>query len=188
MDQVDLLLHAAVALDRLAIPYSVIGSVASIIYGEPRFTNDIHIVVVVQAKQAQALCREFPEEQFYVSIHAAVDAAIRHGQFNVIHPDSGLKIDFIVAEPTAFNQSRLSRARRVQIAPGAIMDPMFSSPEDIIIKKLEYYWSGGSDKHLRDIAGILKTCGSQLDFAYIEHWTVDLGLQAEWESARASQG
>lgn len=48
MEPVELLLHAASALERLGIPYFVTGSTASIVYGEPRLTNDIDIVAAVE--------------------------------------------------------------------------------------------------------------------------------------------
>ena len=84
-------------LNRLGYRYVVSGGVASILYGEPRFTNDIDIVVRLRPGQAGLLCAQFPAESFYVDEQAAEQAASSRGQFNVIHPESGLKIDFIVA-------------------------------------------------------------------------------------------
>jgi hypothetical protein len=53
----------------------------------------------------------------------------------------------------------------------------------VILKKLEYYREGGSQKHLRDIAGVLRTTEG-LDRAYIERWADQLGVRAEWQEAR----
>ena len=50
--------------------------------------------------RVQEFCRQFPEEEFYVSVHAAEDAVRRHSMFNLIHPRSGLKVDVIVPVPT----------------------------------------------------------------------------------------
>lgn len=52
MDQDDLLLEVSQVLERLRIPYFVTGSIATIFYGEPRFTNDIDIVVVPEGGTA----------------------------------------------------------------------------------------------------------------------------------------
>lgn len=41
-----------------------------------------------------------------------------------------------------------------------------AAPEDVIIKKMEYYREGGSEKHLRDITGILLTTGADIDRPY----------------------
>jgi hypothetical protein len=39
-------------LNQLRIPYLITGAVASVIYGEPRFTRDIDLVVGLQARDA----------------------------------------------------------------------------------------------------------------------------------------
>jgi hypothetical protein len=58
----------------------------------------------------------------------------------------------------------------------------FASPEDVIIKKLVYYREGGSEKHLRDISGVLKIMAAEIDRAYIERWVQRLGLTREWSA------
>ena len=45
MEQSELLRHLCATLDRLGIRYFVTGSQATIAFGEPRFTNDIDVVV-----------------------------------------------------------------------------------------------------------------------------------------------
>ena len=58
----------------------------------------------------------------------------------------------------------------------------YVSIEDVIIKKMEYYRDGGSEKHLRDITGVLKISGERVDRAYIADWASRLGLQSIWEA------
>ena len=127
-----------------------------------------------------AFCLQFPEADFYVSQKAASDAVRRFSQFNIIQPSSGLKVDVIVPAPSEFNRARFARARRVQAGDG--WDASFSSPEDAILKKMEFFREGGSDKHLRDITGVLKTSGSEIDRAYIDRWATTLGLTGIWQA------
>ena len=174
MTQDELLRQVTAVLERLSIPYLVTGSVASIFFGEPRFTNDIDVVVELQASDIADLCEQFPAEDFYLSAEAAADALERRSQFNLIHPRSGLKVDFMVAAGGPFDRSRFARARRIQLAPG--VEAWFASPEDVILKKLEYYQRGGSSKHLRDIAGVLRVSGAELDYPYMSEWADRLGL------------
>ena len=54
--------------------------------------------------------------------------------------------------------------------------------EDVIIKKLEFYRRGESDKHLRDITGILKVMADRVDRAYISEWVDRLGLASIWQA------
>lgn len=112
MEPSDLLRLAAQKLDELGIDYFVTGSMASILYGEPRFTNDVDIVIHLTIENAAKLCDAFPEPDFYVSDEAAREATKSFSQFNVIHPVSGMKIDFVVADRSDFNVERFTRAPR----------------------------------------------------------------------------
>ncbi len=153
---------------------------ATIAYGEPRFTNDIDGVVRMIGAQIDPFCAAFPVEEFYVSPDAVKDAVSRNGQFNILHPSTGLKIDVMVADQSDFNVSRFSRARRLHVAMDH--EVTFASPEDVIIKKLAFYQEGGSEKHLRDIRGVLTVMVEQLDRGYIEKWVSRLGLTREWST------
>jgi hypothetical protein len=178
MDPSDLLRLVAGILERLGFRYLVTGSTATIFFGEPRFTNDIDIVLDLPASRISELCAAFPAEDFYLSEESVRRAVARGGQFNLIHPKSGLKIDFIVATDTPFNRSRFARSHR--LTPGSDFQATFASPEDVILKKMEYFREGHSDKHLRDIAGVFKISGDQIDRAYLEDWISRLGLEEIW--------
>ena|SRR5436190_9066351 len=133
MEQDELLRFAVDVLDRLRIPYvGVTESMASIMFGEPRLTNDIDIVVRLPADRAGEFCSQFPDNDFYVSVDAARDAIRSQSMFNVIHPTSGLKIDFILAKSTPFGRIQLERGRRMQFGDSAPHEAQFCSPEDII--------------------------------------------------------
>ncbi|HEX9667890.1 MAG TPA: hypothetical protein VGC93_00280 [Thermoanaerobaculia bacterium] len=180
MEQDELLRFAVGVLERLRLPYLVTGSIATIFYGEPRFTNDVDIVVDLAPERVGELCRAFPPEQFYVDEESARAAVERRGQFNVIHPTSGLKLDIVVPEPDEFNRSRFERAARVH--PAADYEAFFASVEDVILKKMDFYRRGGSDKHLQDIAGVLRISGERLDTEYIEDWASRLGVEEIWRT------
>jgi hypothetical protein len=186
MEPSDLLCHVVETLETLGIPYLVTGAVAAIAYGEPRFTNDIDVVVDLPASKILELRARFPSPEYYVSELAIREAVARRHQFNIIHPGSGLKIDMIVRKDTPFDQGRFARQRRLPIAPEA--EASFASPEDVILKKLEYYREGGSEKHLRDIAGILKITGDRVDSDYISKWSKALGVAEIWEAVSNRRG
>jgi hypothetical protein len=164
-------------LNAMGLRYFVTGSMATIFYGEPRFTNDIDVIVDLGESQIVALCQRFPPDEFYVSESAVRDAVRNKGQFNVIHPASGLKVDVFIPEATPFDNSRFARTRR--IAACEDLEVPFASPEDVIIKKMEYYQLGGSEKHLRDIAGVLAISGD-LDYEYVTQWAQTKGLLDVW--------
>jgi hypothetical protein len=174
MDLFELLQKIIRVFENLSIPYLVTGSVASMAYGEPRLTNDIDIVADIRLSHIPGLLAAFPQEDYYIDEEMIRDAIYRIGQFNIIHPASGLKIDVIIKQDIPFDQSRFERIRKIY--PGDYSAD-FASPEDVIIKKLEYYKLGGSEKHLRDIAGIFKISGEIIDKEYIFHWATKLDLK-----------
>ncbi len=178
----ELLRRVASALREIGAPYFVTGATATVVYGEPRLTNDIDVVVRLGSGQVEALLERFEPDEFYLDEEAAVRAVEIRSSFNLIHPASGLKVDFMVADESAYDESRFERAREVDVGEGELA--YFAAPEDVILKKLEYYQRGGSEKHLRDIAGILRVSGDELDREYIDDWSERLGLTAEWGLAR----
>ncbi len=179
VDPSELLERLARTLSDLEVPYLVTGSMATIAYGEPRFTNDIDVVIRLFEHQVDSLCEAFPADEYYLSCESVREALEHHTQFNILHPGSGLKIDVMVADDSDFNHSRFERARPLPTAPATKVN--FASPEDVIIKKLEFFKEGGSDKHLRDIAGVLAVMGDQIDRRYIERWVRRLGLTDTWD-------
>lgn len=184
MEQDELLRVVTRILEAQGLRYLVTGSMATIYYGEPRFTADIDVVVDLPGQNVPDLCRAFPSPEFYVSEESA-ERAVRHrSQFNVVHPKSGLKVDLMVSDHSAFDRSRFERVRRLR--PEEDYEASFASPEDVILKKMEYFREGGSDKHLRDIDGILRVSGKGLDSEYIDRWAQTLGVGEIWEQIRQS--
>jgi hypothetical protein len=180
VEQPELLARVIKILEEQAITYLLVGSLASGVYGEPRLTMDIDMVVDLRTEQVAVLCAKFPSPEFYVSESAARDAVARGGQFNVIHPASGNKIDFRIARKDAWGRSQIARRRREQILPGLL--GYTAAPEDVILGKLWYYDDRGSDKHLRDIVAMLEVSHEEIDQAYIQHWAQQLGFDSAWKS------
>ncbi len=179
MEQSDLLRHVIDALEKLNIHYILVGSLASTLYGDPRMTQDIDIVIDLKQEQVPAFCAAFPSSDFYLSESAVRDAVRTHFQFNVLHPASGNKIDFILAQDDAWGRQQLANRQLISLLPDR--QGYAARPEDVILGKLRYYHEGRSEKHLRDIAGIVKLQGSQLDRQYVSEWAGRLGVKQWWE-------
>jgi hypothetical protein len=178
MEWSDLLDFLARTMSELQIEYFVTGSSATITYGEPRFTNDIDIVAILKSSDVDQLCEAFSAPEFYLSREAVQQAILRRRMFNIIHPTSGLKIDVAVPAENEFNESR--RARTVEVKLKTATRVSFASPEDVILKKMEYFREGGSEKHLRDITGVLRICDRPIDRDYISRWATSLNVEGIW--------
>lgn len=180
MEQSELMRLIVQALESLKIPFMITGSHASAYYGEPRFTRDIDIVAELKEGQVDEFVKFFPVDQFYCDKDMIKTEIKRHGQFNVIHATSGLKIDIILTKETPFSKTEFSRRKRQSLFSDK--DANFASPEDVIIKKMDFYKEGGSEKHLRDITGILKISGDIIDIDYITQWADRLNLREIWDA------
>jgi hypothetical protein len=184
VDQDELMRRVARACESIGVRYFVTGSMATIFYGEPRFTNDIDVVVDLPRDRVDDFIAQFSGDEFYVSREMMLRAIDRKTQFNVIHSIAGLKVDVMIPAGDSFDRSRFARTRRLHPEEGVEVE--FASPEDVIVKKMEYYRAGGSDKHLRDIAGVLTLAGDRIDRAYIIEWAGRLGLGEIWAEIVAS--
>lgn len=180
MEMSELLKYLVNAFEKLKIRYLITGSIASMFYGEPRFTNDIDVVADIKEKHIPDLLKLFSEDEFYLSDDAIRDAIINQYQFNIIHPASGLKVDIVIFKDDDFDKSRFSRLRRV--SPVEETHANLASPEDVIIMKMRYYKEGESEKHLRDIASILKISGEDIDRNYIQFWARRFDILDIWKA------
>ncbi len=164
-------------LEGLGVRYHVGGSFASSIHGLPRQTLDLDLV----ADLPQSAVPDFVtrlEKDFYLDDEAIRRAITRHTHFNLIHLDSGFKIDVFPPSAKGFDRSELARG-----VPFAIEDPertvVIKSAEDILLRKLHWYRLGGetSDRQWNDILGIVRTQGERLDLTYLRRWAESLEIE-----------
>jgi hypothetical protein len=163
----------------------VTGSVAAMLYGEPRLTHDIDLVVLLDDASISALVQAFPEDEFYCAPEEVIRVEARRtlrGHFNIIHHATGFKADVYLVGRDPLNHWAL-RDRRTVALGDATID--IASPEYVIVRKLEFFREGGSAKHLEDIRGIMRQQGEKLDRALIEAKVAEHGLVDEWHQVGA---
>ena len=83
-------------LNRLNVRYIITGAVASTIYGEPRLTHDLDLVIELSTSEIIKFIDAFPPDEFYCPPKEVIMLEIgrRHrGHFNLIHQDTGFKAD-----------------------------------------------------------------------------------------------
>ena len=165
-------------LEKNEMRYMIVGSIASMIYGEPRLTHDMDVVIDLLPKDAKKVAGLFAEEEFYCPPEEVISAEINHrGQFNLVHQDSGLKIDLMLRKETDHALTEFARRRKTPFWEN--QEAFVASPEDVIVKKLDFLRQGGSEKHIQDIRGILAL--TPIDDHYLQEWIAELGLFREWK-------
>lgn len=167
-------------LNRAGFVYMVTGSVASMLYAEPRFTADVDVVARVTAPEE--LRKAFSAPDYYcppVDVIAVEMARPLHGHVNILHTPSALKADVYLAGGDPLHRWALALRRRFEVGGREIW---VAPPEYVILRKLLFFQEGGSSKHVRDVRALLAAQGEKLDFATLERLAAERevgGLLAE---------
>ena len=181
MDETDVYLLVPKRLLSASIQFVVTGSVASIVYGEPRATMDVDLVVDLSESNLEMFVRQFPPSEFYVPPSEVLAHEVRNPSsagFSLLHNESGFKADIFVAGGNELQRWAVEHARFVPV--GEIALPV-APPEYVILKKLEYYHEGGSEKHVRDILSILRLFGDHIDFDFIDARVRGTDMKEPWD-------
>lgn len=171
MEPVATPLFAAEKLNTLGIPYVVGGSYASSIHGEPRATRDCDFLIELDHEQTEQLIAAF-QDNFYISRTAVLEAVTLKRSFNIIHLQTGFKVDMFVSHGRDYDRERLRRGIDLKIADHSIR---VSTAEDTILSKLEWYSLSPTDQQWRDVLGVLLV-QTGIDSGYLRFWARELGL------------
>lgn len=164
-------------LEDLGISYHVGGSFASSVHGFPRQTRDLDLVVDLPMPSVPELVSRLGPD-FYLDEERIRQAIRRRSSFNLVHLASGFKVDFFVAGSEAFDRGEIVRAVPHRLADDAPRDVLVKSPEDTLLRKLQWYRAGGesSDRQWNDVLGIVRTQRDRLDLPYLREWSTALGV------------
>lgn len=173
MDPQHLLVKIVKILNSLKIPYLLTGGMAIYVWGRPRFTADIDVVIELKREKVKQLIQTLIKEG-YVDEDAINDALKYESEFNFIDQSAGIKVDFWVLKDDDFDKSRLKRRKIRKILDQRVY---FISPEDLILTKLLWFKEAKSTRHLEDIHSILDFTKDQLDFNYLRKWADKLNVQ-----------
>ena len=158
----------------LKIPYMICGSLGSSLYGEPRATNDIDIVVDGNLKRIKEFIAAFPEQDYYADLDMAVDAFKNRSLFNIIDLNSGWKADIIFLKEDEFSQVEFSRRKHTILLGSNVQ---IISPEDSILSKLDWSKKGGSERQFPDALGVAIVQWENLYMNYWKKWARQLNIK-----------
>jgi hypothetical protein len=167
-------------LEELEIGYAIVGGVAAIAWGVPRFTQDVDLVAELPADPG-ALARL--GERMAAAGLSAMDAdhfaevaadCVQHGTTFSFMTPAIEKIDIspISARSEAGRVAATVLGLRCRLETPGGRQAWFSTPEGTIIGKLYFYWLG-SDRQMRDVANILQVqaaAGREIDLELIGRW------------------
>ncbi|HUV88842.1 MAG TPA: hypothetical protein VMY80_04255 [Anaerolineae bacterium] len=172
--------YAINVLERLDIPYMVVGGFAAIFYGEPRLTLDVDIIVDIKWHHIAPFIQAFPIPDYYVSEEGIRDSLRRRYPFNVIQPTTGAKVDLVPLPHDPLTQAAFRRRQRLEYDEFG-HSAIFITPEDIVLAKLIAFREMESDKHLRDARGVLITQWGTLNIKAIRRGAHAAGVLDQFE-------
>ena len=171
-------------LHATGLEYMVTGSVAAIAYGEPRMTNDVDVVLRLTPDDAPRIHRPFSSVDYYappVEVLRTEAGRGWHGHFNIVHLETVLRADVYIAGDDPLHEWGLANTVEESIGGGIVR---FAPLEYVIVRKLEYLSQSGSDRHLRDIEGMLRVSGDRVDTPTLQRLIEERDLGAAWAGVR----
>ena len=128
------------AFKDLDIAYRIGGSIASSLWGRARATLDVDLVAQLISDHVRPLCTALGDA-YYADENAMRQAIAQRRAFNLIHLATMIKLDVFVLNARPYD---VASFRRSETAPlGNLLDVVFCTAEDVILRKLEWYRAGG---------------------------------------------
>ena len=169
--ELDVLRIVSDRLSAAGIPFMLTGSFALAYYATPRMTRDLDLVVALAERDVGPLVSAF-QNDFYVDSADALTAVRTERLFNLMHLESGIKVDLIVRKSADYRQVEFGRRTPVTLAG---VSTWIVSREDLILSKLVWALDTGSELQRRDIRQLLS---GPADLGYIRVWAPVLGVNA----------
>jgi hypothetical protein len=169
----DTLGKAVAIFQRHSIPYHLTGGITSVLYGEPRMTQDIDIVLDNRAiaSQIEPFLLSLANSDFLFDAATIRREVERGGMFQLFDNCESLKLDLYPREMIA---GELGRSQLAEVYAG--MQLPVASRADVAASKLAWI-NKGSHKSRRDLRQIYRT-SSEADRVLIHNLATQLGLEA----------
>jgi hypothetical protein len=177
-DAIEIALTVTRALTELGIPYLIGGSMASIVHGIPRLTQDIDLVADLREEHVKPLAAKFGAD-FYLDEQTIYRAIRARRSFNLIFLEKMFKVDVFIPQEDAWSKEEMQRRELKPLVEGLEDTACYvASAEAIILQKLRWFQKGGgvSERQWDDVLGVLKVQAGALDYTYLRQWAAELGV------------
>ena len=185
MPETDLLTLFTRPMESAGRQYFITGSMAGMVYGEPRLTMDVDLVLVLPQSAVATLITAFDETHFYCppkEVLLRESMRPQRGHFNLIHHETGFKADVYLAGNDPLHAWAMDRRRLIEIGQDKIW---IAPPEYVILRKLEFFREGRSEKHLRDIHSMIDRSAEEIDEPMLLNMIEKQGLTPVWQHFNA---
>lgn len=169
------------ALEGLGVPYMLVGSFSSNLYGVPRSTQDADIVVEMGAVSASQIAQRLGSG-FRLAPQMSLETVTSTHRFIITHVAAAFKVEFFLLSNDPHDRERFARRAREPMPAG---EAFVARPEDVVIQKLRWSKRGGRPKDMKDALDVIRVQRDRLDWDYLRRWCETHGTTALLEQLRA---
>lgn len=161
---------------RERVPYVLIGAWALAVWGRPRATNDVDILVLVQEADLPALRDRIIQAGLTVDETWLKWNPLLRG-FQLRFQFGGVVVD--VLRPRDAHDEQVFKRKQRRRMDGRHY--WIVSPEDFVLQKLKV----GRPRDFEDALSVLERSGKSMDKRYLQRWADRIGVSAELRYIRS---
>ena len=149
------------SLKKNSLPYMIIGGQAVLLYGEPRLTRDIDIILGINPDRLDEIL-VLVQELALRPLPDNIEDFVRQTMvLPTLDETTGIRVDFIFSL-TPYEACAIERSNKITILGEEVS---FASPEDVIIHKV----FAGRSRDMEDVISIILK-NPNIDKEYIRDW------------------
>jgi hypothetical protein len=174
--------HLIGALNASGIPYMLVGSLSSNLWGIPRSTQDADVVLDFGSHSLNDLANLLGR-QFKVDPQISFETVTGTNRNIVAVRGTKFKIELFRLSDDAHD---LERFRRREPATFLGRDAFVATAEDVIITKLRWAQGGKRSKDVDDVQNVIAVQANHIDWDYVNQWCDRHGTRSLLDEIRAS--
>lgn len=169
------------ALDRAAVDYVVVGSLASSFYGVARSTQDADIVISCDRGKTSDLVRELGAG-YARDPQMAFETVTSTTKTLISEKQSKFQIEAFSLSDDPHDLERFARRRKVKMYG---RDAYILTVEDVVVTKTRWLHIAGRAKDDADLRAVIQVQGTKIDWPYVESWCDRHGTRELLERLRS---
>jgi hypothetical protein len=170
------------ALNQLAVPYMLVGSLSSSFYGTGRTTKDADFVVELGEHSIAEIGRVLGQG-FRIDPQLSFETVTMTRRFVADVVGTSLAIEFFHLTSDPHDQERFRRRRQVRLLDRLVWLP---TVEDVIVTKLRWAMLANRSKDRDDVRNVIAVQGDRIDWDYVHRWCGEHGTRTLLDEIRTS--
>lgn len=167
-------------LNDSGVPYMIVGSVSSNLYGIYRSTRDADFVLQAPTEAIAQIARALGDP-FHLDPQMSFETITGTSRYVLNVEGMPFKVELFLLSDDPHDQERFRRRTRRQLGE---LQAYFPTAEDVIIMKIRWSRLGKRRKDIEDVRNVLAV-QRELDWEYLQHWCTQHGTFELLQTIRA---